>query len=148
VVLVGKCEPTPTGVVAGITTILLMPKKLVPVMLGPWQLTQPLVIPLWLNAELVNLAPLATGSCKLELAPTWQLSQAVVPNGTCLAGGATMVKAAAGIAKVAAFVVLWHCAQLVVVDGALAWISATVGITEKSGLVWHDVQVAVAEVGM
>ena len=222
-VLLGRCEPAPTGEVAGITTIFVMPKKLEPVMLGPWQLsqpevmpewlywlplkvvmvplapasgirvagmllmwqlsqlvtpgvgtwagvrpakvlgvtpmkvpvvtvapwqlTQPVVIPLWLNAELVNLAPLATGSCKLELAPTWQLSQPSVPIAMCLAGIPTIEKLAAGMAKLAA-AVPWHCAQLVVVEGALACVKATVGITEKSGLVWHEVQVAVADVGM
>jgi hypothetical protein len=65
----------------------------------------------------------------------------------CLAGIPTIVKLMAGMAKLAA-AVPWHCAQLVVVDGALAWISATVGITEKSVLVWHEVQVALAAYGM
>jgi hypothetical protein len=37
---------------------------------------------------------------------------------------------------------------LLLVDGALAWISPMDGITEKSELVWQDVQVALAAVGM
>jgi hypothetical protein len=44
--------------------------------------------------------------------------------------------------------VLWHWAQLVVLDGALAWMSATVGITEKSGFVWQVVQAAPVLIGM
>ena len=39
------CDPVPTGLVAGITTILLTPAKLLPVIPGPWQDTQLLVIP-------------------------------------------------------------------------------------------------------
>jgi hypothetical protein len=39
-------------------------------------------------------------------------------------------------------VVLWHCTQLVLLEGALAWISAMVGITEKSAFVWQFVQAA------
>ena len=62
---------TPAGVVGGITTIWLTPAKLAPVMLGPWQATQLLVMPLWLNSELLNLAPLPTGRLvTLEPAPT------------------------------------------------------------------------------
>ena len=48
----------------------------------------------------------------------------------------------------AALVALWHCAQFALVDGALAWMSAIVGITEKSVLVWQFTHVALAEVGM
>ena len=48
----------------------------------------------------------------------------------------------------AALVVLWHCTQLALVEGALAWMSAMVGMTEKSATVWHAVQLALAEVGM
>ena len=98
----GKCEPAPGVALGGITTMALMPAKLLAVMLAPWQFTQPLVMPLWLNCELLNLAPLATGNCKLLPAPTWQVSHAVLPKGTWLAGGATMLKLAAGIAKLAA----------------------------------------------
>ena len=94
----------PAGDVAGITTILLTPKKLEPVMLGPWQVTQLLVMPTWLIKEPVNLAPLTTGvAAMLEPAPTWQLSHAAVV-GTWLGGSPTMEKLAAGIAKLAAAV--------------------------------------------
>jgi hypothetical protein len=66
----------------------------------------------------------------------------------CLAGIPTIVKLAAGMAKLAA-AEPWHCAQLVLVEGALAWISARVGIAEKSVvLVWHDTQVDAAAVGI
>ena len=69
------------------TTILLMPAKLVPVMLGPWQEMQLLVMPLWLISELLNLAPLPTGRLgTLEPVPTWQLSH-VALVGMWLAGG-------------------------------------------------------------
>ena len=41
----------------------------------------------------------------------------------------TMLKLAVGIAKLAA-ALPWHCAQLALVLGALAWMLASVGITE------------------
>jgi hypothetical protein len=82
----------------------------------------------------------------LEPAPTWQLSHAAVV-GMWLPGRPTMLKPTAGIAKLGA-AAPWHCAQLVVVLGALVWMFASVGITEKSVLVWHDVHCAVADVGM
>ena len=108
----------------------LIPAKLAPVMLGPWQAMQLLVIPAWLIKELLNLAPLPTGRlATLEPAPTWQLSQAVV-MGMWLLGGPWIVKLAAGIAKPATTLAAWHCAQLAVVLGALAWMFARVGITE------------------
>lgn len=53
-----------------------------------------------------------------------------------------------GMAYTAAFALLWHCTQLDPTEGAFAWIAAMVGITEKSPLAWHAVQVALAEVGM
>jgi hypothetical protein len=37
---------------------------------------------------------------------------------------------------------------LLFVEGAFAWIRPIGGITEKSKLVWQDVQVALADVGM
>jgi hypothetical protein len=58
-----------------------------------------------------------------------------------------MLKFAEGIAKLAA-AVPWHCAQLLVVLGALAWMLVSVGSTEKSAEVWQAVHCAVAEVGM
>jgi hypothetical protein len=83
----GMCAPAPTGEVGGITTIWLTPAKLAPVMLGPWQAMQLLVIPVWLISELLNLAPLPTGRlATLDPAPTWQVSQAVT-MGMWLAGG-------------------------------------------------------------
>src|SRR6266850_5479825 len=58
-----------------------------------------------------------------------------------------MLKPADGIAKLGA-AEPWHCAQLVVVLGALAWMFANVGITAKSVAVWQAVHVAAAAVGM
>ena len=58
-------------------TIWLTPTKLEPVMPGPWQAAQLLVMPLWFINEPLNLAPLPTGVlAMLEPAPTWQFSQA------------------------------------------------------------------------
>jgi hypothetical protein len=42
----------------------------------------------------------------------------------------------------------WHCAQLLVLDGAFAWIKLIGGMTEKSELVWHDVHCELADTGM
>ena len=71
----GMCDVAPCGDVAGITMILFTPTKLEPVMDGPWQATQLLVMPLWLITEPENFAPLPTGSVvTLEPAPTWQAS--------------------------------------------------------------------------
>jgi hypothetical protein len=129
VVLDGMCELAPAGEVAGITTILLMPVKLVPVMLGPWQAAQLVVMPTWLIWEPLNLAPLGTGVVTmLEPVPTWQLSHAAVV-GICKSGNPTIVKLAAGMAKLAA-ALPWHCAQLAVVLCAFAWTAAKVGSTE------------------
>ena len=58
-----------------------------------------------------------------------------------------MLKFAAGIAKLGA-AEPWHCAQLELVLGALAWMLASVGNTEKSALVWQAEHCAVADVGM
>ena len=96
------CEFAPIGLVAGITTMLVIPAKLLPVIEGPWQATQLLVIPLWLNLEPENLAPLPTGvAVMLEPAPTWHDSHAALV-GTWLPGNPTMLKFAAGIANEAA----------------------------------------------
>ena len=46
----------------------------------------------------------------------------------------------------AALAVLWHCAQLTLVLGALAWILAIVGRAEKSP--WQAEQTALAAIGM
>src|SRR4051812_50114166 len=72
----GMCEVAPTGDVAGMTMILVTPTKEVPVIDGPWQATQLLVMPAWLISEPENFAPLGTGvAAMLEPAPTWQGSQ-------------------------------------------------------------------------
>jgi hypothetical protein len=39
-----------------------------------------------------------------------------------------------GSDSAAALALLWHCAQFVLVEGALAWIAAIDGITLKSAL--------------
>jgi hypothetical protein len=141
------CDDTPAGEVTGITTMLVTPTKLEPLIAGPWQATQLLVMPAWLIFEPLNLAPLPTGvAAMLEPAPTWQLSHAAVV-GRWLPGRPTTLKPTAGIAKVGA-AAPWHCAQLLVVLGALAWMFASVGITAKSLLVWHAAHCAVAAVGM
>jgi hypothetical protein len=122
----GMCELEPTGLVAGITTILETPAKLVPVIVGPWQATQLLVIPLWLMREPLNLAPSPTGvAAMLEPAPTWQTSHEALV-GRWLAGSPTMLKLAEAIAKLGA-AAPWHCAQFALVLGALAWMLASVG---------------------
>ena len=108
-------------------------------------------IPLWLNAERLNLEPFCTGRVKLELPPasTWQLSQLSDPMAIWLLGGATICGFMVGMANAAALDTLWHCAQFALLEGALAWIAATVGMMEKSArLVWHPVQLALADVGM
>jgi hypothetical protein len=75
-------------------------------------------MPAWLIAEPVNLLPFGTGVAgTLEPAPTWQVSQAAVV-GMWFDGVVTIEKFAAGIAKPAATVLPWHCAQLLVVLGA------------------------------
>ena len=78
------------------------PAKVPVVTLAPWQLAQPLVMPLWLNAELLNFAPVFTGNVKLLLVPTWQLSHPNVPIPMWLLGVETIEKLALGIAKLAA----------------------------------------------
>src|SRR6266850_5583057 len=124
----GMCEPAPTGEVLGITTIWVTPMKLAPVMAGPWHDTQLLAMPEWLISEPVNFAPLPTGvAAMLEPGPTWQTSHDAAV-GMCLAGRPTMLNPIDGIAKLAA-ALPWHCAQLAVVLGALAWMFASVGIT-------------------
>jgi hypothetical protein len=112
-----------------------------------WQATQLLVMPAWFISEPLNFAPLGTGSVgTLEPVPTWQLSHAALV-GMWFVGSPTMAKFAPGIAKLAA-ALPWHCAQLVVVLCALAWMFASVGITEKSALVWQAVHCTVAAYGM
>ena len=143
----GMCDVAPTGEVAGMTMILVTPTKLEPVIVGPWHATQLLVMPEWLIFELLNRAPFGTGSTgTLEPVPTWQVSHDA-DVGTWLPGMPTIEKFAAGIAKLAA-ALPWHCAQLLVVLGAFAWMFASVGITEKSLEVWQAEHCALAAVGM
>jgi hypothetical protein len=76
-------------------------------------------MPAWLICEPLNLAPSPTGVVvTLEPAPTWQFSHPV-EIGIWLAGAPTILKLFAGIEKLAA-ALPWHCAQLLVVLGALA----------------------------
>ena len=58
------------------------------------------------------------------------------------------LKPTAGIAKPAAVSAPWHWAQLPVVLGALAWMSARLGMTAKSLLLWQALQAALVAVGM
>ena len=75
----GMCEPAPAGLVDGIVTMRLIPAKVEPVTLGPWQAAQPFVMPAWFMREPLNFAPLGTGSAAmLDPLPTWQLSHAAV----------------------------------------------------------------------
>jgi hypothetical protein len=147
VVLDGMCELGPIGLVAGMPTMLVMPAKLEEVPEATWQATQLFVMPAWFMREPLNFAPFGTGmAVMLEPAPTWQDSQAALV-GKWLVGRPTMLKFAAGIAKLGA-ALPWHCAQFVVVLGALAWMLASVGITEKSLVVWQAVHWALTAYGM
>ncbi len=147
VLLDGMCEPGPIGEVGGIATMPVMPAKVLAVMPGPWQAAQLFVMPAWLIAEPAKRAPLGTGRVgTLEPAPTWQASQDALV-GMWLEGRPTTLKPRAGIAKLGA-AAPWHCAQLLVVLGALAWMLASVGRVEKSPVVWQAVHCAVAAVGM
>ena len=105
------------------------PTKLEPVIEGPWQAAQLLAMPAWFICEPLKRAPLTTGVAgMLEPAPTWQVSQEAVV-GTWLDGRPTIEKLADGMANEAA-AAPWHCAQLLDVLGALAWMLASDGITE------------------
>jgi hypothetical protein len=67
----GMCELVPTGVVGGMTTMLVTPAKEALPIDGPWQDTQLVVMPVWLIREPENFAPLTTGvAAMLEPAPT------------------------------------------------------------------------------
>ena len=146
-VLDGMCDVAPTGDVGGIATIWPTPAKVEPLMPGPWQVAQLLVIPAWFIKEPENFAPLPTGAAAmLEPWPTWQVSHEEFV-GRWLPGRPTTLKPTAGIAKLAA-AAPWHWAQLLVVLGALAWMFASVGMTEKSLPVWQALQAAAAAYGM
>ena len=91
--VLGTCAGLRLAMVLGRT-----PAKVPTVTLAPWQAAHPVVMPLWLKAELVNLAVFCTGKVRLLLAPTWQLSQLSAPIPMWLLGGATMAKPTAGMA--------------------------------------------------
>jgi hypothetical protein len=76
----GMCELGPSGEVGGITTMLVMPANELPLIDGPWQATQLLVMPVWLIWPLANVAPAApvTGMGVDGIALLWQASQAAV----------------------------------------------------------------------
>jgi hypothetical protein len=95
--VLGTCTGLKLAMVLGT-----IPAKVPVVTLAPWQLAQPLVMPLWLKAELLNLAPVFTGSVKLLLVPTWQLSHPSVPIPMWLLGVDTMEKFTLGMAKLGA----------------------------------------------
>ena len=84
--VVGTCTGVRLAMVLGTT-----PKKVPVVTLAPWQLAQPVLMPLWLKAELPKLAPVCTGRLRLEPAPTWQLSQPSAPMAIWLLGGAMIL---------------------------------------------------------
>jgi len=127
-VVEGMCELAPIGLVGGMPTMRLMPAKLADVDAATWHETQLLPIPAWFISEPLNLAPLATGRLVIdEPVPTWQLSHAALV-GMWLPGMPTIEKLTAGIANDDA-AAPWHCAQLLVVLGAFAWIADSVGIT-------------------
>lgn len=91
--VLGTCAGLRLAMVLGKT-----PAKVPTVTLAPWQAAQPLVMPEWLKAELVNLAVLDTGNVRLLLLPTWQVSQLRDPMPMWFAGGATMAKPIEGMA--------------------------------------------------
>jgi hypothetical protein len=124
----GMCDVGPGGEVGGMATKLLMPAKLAGVPEATWQLAQPLVMPLWFIKLPLKRALLPTGRVlMLEPGPTWQTSHVAVV-GMWLLGRPTIEKLAPGMANEGA-AAPWHCAQLLVVLGALAWMLARVGIT-------------------
>jgi hypothetical protein len=89
----GTWAGTRLDIVLGVT-----PKKVPLVTLLPWQVPQDVVTPVWLKAELLKLAPFCTGNVRLELLPTWQLSQPREPIGMWVPGGVAMAGVMVGIA--------------------------------------------------
>jgi hypothetical protein len=95
VVEVGRCEVDPALADGGMTTMVLMPWKLVPVMPWPWHSAQLVVMPEWLKAEPANVGEPVTGVVgTLEPLPTWQLSQPRPRKGTWLPAGPMTVRLA------------------------------------------------------
>lgn len=113
--VVGICAGEPAH---GIWMMLLMPKPTTA--FAAWHEAQPPVMPAWLKAEPLNLAPSTTGNCRLPIAPTWQVSQAWLFMATWPVGGAIKGGTILAVANLAAFEALWQSAQLVFDDGALA----------------------------
>jgi hypothetical protein len=143
----GMCEPAPAGLVAGMPTMRLMPANVVLLPAGWWQAAQLLLMPLWFISEPLNLAPLPTGVLAIdEPAPTWHSSHDA-EVGMWLPGRPTMLKLFAAMANEAA-AAPWHCAQLLLVLGALAWMLASVGNCLKSLVVWQPLHCAVVAMGM
>ena len=74
------------------------------------------MVPLWLNSEFENFAPSGTGVlAMLEPAPTWQDSHPKVPMEMWPLGTVTIGFLMFALYR-AALAVLWHWAQLVLVD--------------------------------
>jgi hypothetical protein len=135
-VLLGMCEPGPGGLVGGMPTMRVMPAKVLLLPAGWWQATQLLLMPVWFINAPLNFAPSPTGTTAIdEPVPTWQTSHEA-EVGMWLAGCPTMLKPLPGKANEAA-AAPWHCAQLLPVLGAQAWMLASVGITAKSPAVWQ-----------
>jgi hypothetical protein len=124
----GMCEPAPGGLVGGMPTMRVMPANAVTLPAGWWQAAQLPLMPLWLISEPLNFAPLPTGSTVIEEpAKTWQTSHEAVV-GMWFVGSPTILKLAAGMAKLDA-AGPWHCTQLLLVLSALAWMFNKVGST-------------------
>ena len=139
--VVGRCSGARLAMFLGQT-----PSKVLTVTLAPWQLSQPVLMPAWLNKEPEKRAPSCTGvEVTLEPGPTWQLSQPSAPMGMWRAVGATILSVPFWLYR-AAFAALWHCAQLRLMLGALAWILDTVGKAEKSP--WQAEHTAPAATGI
>jgi DNA polymerase III psi subunit len=109
-----------------------------------WQLEQPEVTPLWLYLLPANVGAVLV--VRLVSVSTWQASQPNEPMAMWLLAG--VLRAGVMAPNKAALVVLWHCAQLAVDEGAKAWILAYDGMTAKSGLVWQSPHCAVDFTGM
>ena len=140
--LVGTWAGVRLSMVLGVT-----PKKLpLPTPL-PWQLVQPLPMPLWLKAPLANLSPSTTcAPVMLEPGAMWQVSQPRLPMAMWLDGGATIGFSAVADAYCAALALLWHWAQLLLLDWIQLWMLPTVGIV-PNGL-WQLLQLAALLYGM
>jgi hypothetical protein len=116
------------------------PKKVPATTLEPWHSLQPVLMPVWLKAELRKLDVSCTGKVKLLLLPTWQLTQDWEPMGMWSIGGVTIGLSVVVAAYSAALAALWHCSQLLLVDWMLAWMAELVGgVVAPNGL-WQAAQ--------